>query len=433
MQISVESTGNLGRRMTVAVPAARFEQEFASRLKRLSQNVKLPGFRPGKVPLKMVEAQYGGQLLAEVAGDLVQTTFYEAANKEGLRPAGGPKIEPKSLARGKDFEYVAVFEIYPEIGAIQLPQKPIERIVCAVEDADIDRTLDTMRKQRTQWNPVARPAQSGDKIEIDFKGMVGGVAFEGGEAKAYPLVLGSNALIEGFEQQLLGAAAGEHRSVNVTFPADYRNTQLAGQPATFEVDVRQVFESVLPEVNESFLRELGMNDGTVESLRAEIRKSLQQEADDRARAMVKRRAFQALMDANSIEIPDGLIESEAQRLLRMTKANLEAQRVPTDKLSDDPSPYRGQARERVLLGLILAEFVKSRGIKVGAADIRARIEQMAKQYQSPNEFIQWHYANPERIGEIESLLLEERALDIVLQESKTEDRSVDFQTLAQMH
>ena len=431
MQVSVENTGSLGRRMTVAVPAERFEREFSVRLRRLSQNVKIPGFRPGKVPLKMIEAQYGGKLLQEVASDLIQTTFYEATGEQGLRPAGGPRIEPKSLERGRDFEYIATFEVYPEVGEVRMPTVGIERAVCNITDTDIDRTLETMRKQRMTWTPIDRPAQLGDKIEMDFVGSVAGTAFEGGEAHDFPYVLGSNALIEGFESGLIGAGIGEARTVNVEFPSDYRNTQLAGQKAQFAVTVKKIFAPVLPEIDAAFLQQLGVEGGTVEALRADVRKSLEQEAKDRTQAVLKRNVFNALMAANPIEVPQGLIDSEAKRLVRMARSNWEAQRLPPDKFSEDSSPYKAQARERVLLGLILAELVKVRDIKVDATKVRSRIEELAKGYESPQEFIKWHYSNPERLGEIESLLLEEEALNVVMRESKLEDKPIDFQTLVQ--
>ena len=431
MHVSVETTGNLSRRMTVAVPAARFEQEFSSRLKRISRNAKLPGFRPGKVPMKMLEAQYGSKLLQEVASDLIQATFYEAAGKEGLRPAAGPTIEPKEISRGQDFEYTALFEVYPEIAEVKLPTTAVERVVCRIADDDVERTLDTMRKQRLTWEPVDRGAAEGDRLEIDFVGTLNGVPFEGGEAHGFMLTLGSNSLIAGFESGLIGARAGEARTVNVTFPADYRNTTLAGQPVVFAVDIKQVQAGRLPELNAEFFAQLGMPGGTPEALRAEIRASLQKEADNRTLATTKQHAFKALLAANPLDLPQGLVEQEARRLADMIRSNLSAQNVPMDKLPTDPAPFREQARERVALGLVLAEFVKRHNIKVTPADIRARIEDMAKGYDSPAEFVKWHYARPERLGEVESLILEERAVEALLQAVPVTEKVVEFKDLTQ--
>lgn len=415
--------------MKVAVPAARFEQEFANRLKRFSQTLRLPGFRPGKVPLKMVEAQYGGRLVQEVATDLIQTTFYQAAGEQGLRPAGGPKIEPKGFARGQDFEYTAEFEVYPEIQAVKMPAGPIERLACTVGDADIDRTIDTMRRQRVTWRPVDRAAQEGDRVEIDFKGSLNGEPFEGGEAHDFPLVLGSRALITGFEEGLMGARAGESRTIPLTFPAEYHNAKLAGQAAEFAVTLKQVSEPVLPELDQAFFAQLGMPDTTVESLRAEVKANLEREAEARTRAKLKQQALKALLEANQLEIPEGLIQTEALRLARMTRANLEAQGVPAERLPADVSAFTGQARERVALGLVLAEFVKAEGINAEPAQVRARLEQLASSYESPQEFIQWHYSQPERMSEIESLVLEDLAVDRIVNNVKTTERPISFQEL----
>lgn len=431
MHVSVESTGNLSRRMTVAVPAARFEQEFASRLKRIGRNAKLPGFRPGKVPLKMLEAQYGSKLMQEVASDLIQATFYEAAGKEGLRPAAGPTIEPKELARGQDFEYTASFEVYPEIVEVKLPTSALERTVCRIEDDDVERTLETMRKQRMTWEAVDRPAAEGDRLKIDFVGTQNGVPFEGGDAKDFLLTLGSHSLIPGFESGLVGARAGEQRTLQVTFPREYRNTQLAGQPVDFAVDVKEVQSGRLPELNAEFFAQLGMVDGSPEALRTEIRSSLQKEADNRTLAITKQHAFKALLTANPMDIPQGLVEQEARRLADMIRGNLSAQNVPADKLPTDLAPFREQARERVALGLVLAEFVKRHNIKVSPADVRARLEEMAKGYDSPAEFVKWHYARPERLGEIESLILEERAVEALLQAAPVTEKVIAFQDLSQ--
>lgn len=429
MQVSVENTGSLGRRMRVAVPAARFEQEFSSRLKRLSRTVRVPGFRPGKVPLKMVEAQYGGQLLQEVASDLIQSTFYQAAGEQGLRPAGGPRIEPKSVARGHDFEYTAEFEIYPEIKAVHMPEAGIERLTCAVTDADVERTLDTMRKQRVTWRPVERAAQEGDRVEIDFKGSLNGEPFEGGKAQGFPLVLGSHALIEGFEEGIVGAQNGESRTISVTFPNDYRNTKLAGQKVDFAVTVKQISEPVLPELDKAFFEQLGMPQATPEGLRSEIRGNLEREADERIKARLKQQVLKGLLAANPLEIPRGLIEAESSRLMRMTRANLEAQGIAADRLPSDSSAFAGQARERVALGLILAEFVKAQGLEADPGQVRTRLERMAASYEAPQEFIGWHYAHPERLSEVESLVLEDQAVERVLSAVKVADKPISFQEL----
>ena len=249
MQVSVETTSTLGRRLKVAVPADEVEKEFNARLQRLSKQVRVPGFRPGKVPLKMVEAQYGGRLMDELAGELIQNTMYEAIGSQGLRPAGDPRVQRKPFARGEQLEYTVEFEVYPEVQRFDLTGTHIERPVVTVNDEDVGRTLETIRKQRATWKPVEREAQLGDRLTIDFVGRMNGNEFEGGKGNAFPLVLGSGTLIESLEQGLVGAKNGDSRSVSVKFPADYRHAPLAGQTADFDVTVNEVAEAVLPEVD----------------------------------------------------------------------------------------------------------------------------------------------------------------------------------------
>jgi len=431
MQVSIEATGNLGRRMTIAVPAERFEQEFSNRLKRLSKNLELPGFRPGKVPMKMVEAQYGGKLLEEVVGELIQSTFYEAVDKQGLKPAGGPKIEPKSITRGKDVEYTAIFEVYPEIKHLDIVGAAIERPVCSVTPEDVDRTLETMRRQRVAWKEGARTAKDGDKLSIDFTGSVDGKEFEGGKGQNFPIVLGSNSLIEGFETGLIGAAAGDERVLNLKFPEDYRNSMLAGRTVKFEIKVRQVSEPVLPALDAAFAGQLGIEDGNIETLRAEVLANLQREMDERIRTRLREQVFKALIEANPPELPQQLVEAEAARLLRLHRAELEARRAPADRIPNDPDIYKDKARRRVALGLILSEIVKEKGIIAPPEQVRARIAQMATTYESPQEFINWYYSQPERLAEVESLILEEEVVNRLLQSAQFKDKPMSFQDLMQ--
>ncbi len=431
MQVSIEATGDLGRRMTIAVPAERFEQEFSNRLKRLSKNLKLPGFRPGKVPMRMVEAQYGGKLMEEVAGDLIQSTFYEAVGKQGLKPAGGPKIEPKSIIRGKDFEYTATFEVYPEIKQLDIAGAVIERPVCTVTPEDVERTLETMRRQRIVWKDVARTAQEGDRVVIDFKGSLDGKEFEGGEGQNLPIVLGSNSLIAGFEAGLIGSTAGEARVLDLTFPADYQNANLAGQKVKFEIKVKQVSEPVLPELNDDFAKNLGIESGNIATLRAEILANLQREREDRIRALLREQVFKALIEANPSELPQQLVEAEIARLSRLHRADLEAHHVPLDQLPNNPDLYKDRARKRVALGLILSEIVKAKNITAPPEHVRTRISQMAAAYESPQEFINWYYSQPERLAEVESLILEEEVVNTLLQSVQLQDKPMSFQELMQ--
>jgi len=431
MQVIVETTGNLGRRMTVAVPAARMEQEIAMRLKRLSQTARFPGFRPGKAPMKMVEAQYAGKVMEEVAGDLIRATFYEAVNEKGLKPAGGPDIQPKNMGRGKDFEYTATFEIYPEIKCLEIRGARIERPVVTVSEDDVSRTIDTLRRQRVDWNPVERTAAMEDRVLIDFQGMLDGVPFEGGEAKDFPLVLGNNTLIDGFESGLIGARAGENCTLDVTFPADYRNTNLAGKDVQFAVTVKQVNEPVLPEVNDAFALALGVADGKVETLRAEVRANLERELAERVHRELREQVFRAVIEANPLDVPKALEQSEVEHLIQTSRANLEAQGMSGHRLPDDPQQYIEQARRRVTLGLILAEMVKLKNLSADTQLVRARIEELAAGYDNPQEFVDWYYADRKRLAEIESKVMEDQAMELLLATAESVDKPMSFQDLMQ--
>ncbi len=431
MQVTVESTGTLGRRMTVAVPAARLEQEISTRLKRISQTARFPGFRPGKAPMKLVEAQYGGQVMQEAIGDLIRATFYEAVTEQGLKPAGGPNIEPRDIDRGKDFQYTATFEVYPQVTHTDIQGRRIQRPAVTVADEDVERTINTLRQQRTGWQPVERAAQNGDRVMIDFEGSIDGSPFEGGAAKDFPLVLGNKVLIEGFETGLVGARAGEARTLDLEFPADYRSARLAGQKVQFAVTVKQVNEPVLPELNDEFARVLGVADGKIETLRSEVRANLQRELDERVRRELREQVFQAVLDANAFEVPKTLEESEIGRMIQMTRANLEAQGLPGGQTPTDPALYSDQARKRVKLGLILAELAHAKGLKADPARVRARVQELAASYENPQEFVDWHYGKPGRLAEIEAQVLEDQAVDLLLAGAVVEDKPMSFQELMQ--
>jgi trigger factor len=423
MQVSVETIGELGRRVTVEVPAEQFERAFAARLERLSKQVKLPGFRPGKVPAKVVEQRYGGQLLEEAAGDVIQRTLSEAISERKLRPAGGTRIQHKQLARGKDLEYTAEFDVYPEIKKLDLAGVEIERPVPEIGDADVDRTLDTMRRQRVTWNPVERAAQKDDRLLIDFVGRIDGVEFEGGKAENYPAVLGSGTLLEAMEQGLLGVTKGETRNIITKFPGDLRNPALAGKSAEFEIRVNEIAEPVLPEINEAFAQALGIAGG-VEQLRRDVRVNLEREAASRAGTLLRGSVLKALLKANRFDAPAGLVDAEVERLKRAA----EAMRQP----GADDAAYRKRAASRVSLGLILSEIVHARGLKADAGRVRARLEDMAKDYDEPQKFLEWHYQDPERLGEIESAVLEERIVEDMIGTAKVKDRTVGLTDLMKM-
>ncbi len=429
MQVSVETTSTLGRRLTVVVPAEQFEREFTSRLQKLSRQVKMPGFRPGKVPLKLVEARYSGQLLEEVAGELIERSLHEAIGAQQLRPAGGTRIRHKPLVRGHGLEYTAEFEVYPEIAKLDLAGVEIERPVPEITDADVDRTLETVRRNRVTWNPVERAAAREDRLLIDFIARAGGQAVEGAAGQNQPVVLGSGSLFPEIEEGLIGSVRGETRKITVNFPPETRNQALAGKAVEFEVRVNEVAEPVLPAVDEEFARALGVTEGGVAKLREEVRGSLEREAAERVRTVLRRNVLKALRELNQFEVPESLVAPEVERMKRISDA-ARGMRQPSDAAAD--AFYRGRAQVRVSLGLILAEIIRAHDIKPDPGRVRARIEHMARDYEVPQKFIEWYYASPERLGEVESTVLEEQVVEQLLQTAQVRDRPVPFLDLLKM-
>jgi len=429
MDVSVESVGSLERRMTVAVPAERLESEVARRLKGLSKQVRMPGFRPGKVPIKMVEAQYGQQVLQEAAGELIQRSFEEAVGSQGLRPAGGPRIEPKSLARGQNLEYVATFEVFPEVPHNDLKGVTIRRPVCEPADAEIDETLETMRKQRVEWRPVERAGADGDRVTMDFQGSIEGEPIEGGQATDYALVLGSGRLIDELEKQVAGLTAGTNTTLKIRFPDDYRNTELAGRTADFDVQIKEVAEPVLPEVDEEFARSFGISEGGVTKLREEVLANLKREVEDKVRGVVHERVMNALLERNPVDVPAQLLNVEIDQLIERNRALLQRSGASPDLANVDRSVYEDTARRRVALGLVLAEFAQHSGLQPSPERVRQTLERMAVSYEEPEKFIAWHYENPQRLEEVHSATLEEMLVEHLLDTADVVDEQVSFKDL----
>lgn len=425
MQVSIEEIGALGRRLTVAVPADRIEKVFADRLRDLAKSVKMPGFRPGKVPLKMIEARYGGSVMHELAGELIDSTFREAVGQKGLRPAGGPRIAQKSIERGKDFEYTAEFEVYPHVSVLDIKGVDIERPVASIADEDIDRTIETIRRQRAEWKNVERAVADGDRVIINFVGRLNGEEFKGGKADNFSLVIGSGTLVEDIERGLIGAKPGEARDIKVKFADDYQHVALRGQAVDFHVELKEVAEPVLPVVDEAFAKALGVEDGSVEKLRNEVRGNLEREAVGRTRAVVANQVLNRLLSANQFELPLSLVNGEIAHL----KSQMPAGGRPVPDMDES---LAGRARRRVSLGLIFGEIVRARGMQPDPAAVRARIEELAAEYESPQEFVQWHYSNPQRMHEIESAVMEERIVSELLKDANVVEKPVSFQELLEL-
>ncbi|WP_145251008.1 trigger factor [Pseudomonas oryzihabitans] len=424
MQVSVENTSALERRMTIGVPAERIETEVNKRLQQTARRAKVPGFRPGKVPMSVIRQRYEASARQEALGDLIQETFYEAVVEQKLNPAGAPAVEPKVFEKGKDLEYVATFEVFPEFEVKGLDGIEIERQDASVEDADIDKMLDVLRKQGTRYEAVDRAAANDDQVTIDFVGTQDGEAFAGGSAEGTKLVLGSGRMIPGFEDGLVGAKAGDERVLDLTFPEDYQNLDLAGKAAQFKVTVKEVAAPELPELNEAFFKQFGVEETTVEGFRAEVRKNMERELRQALKTKVKNQVMDGLLAANQIDVPAALISSEVDRLrvqaVQQFGGNIQPEQLPAELFSE-------QAKRRVLLGLIIAEMVKQFELKPDDARVRELIEEMAAAYQEPEQVVKWYYQNEQQLNEVRSVVLEEQVVDTVLKQAKVTDKQVSYE------
>jgi len=424
MQVSVENTSALERRMTIAVPAERVETEVNKRLQQTARRAKVAGFRPGKVPMSVIRQRYEEAARQEAFGDLVQSSFYEAVVEQKLNPAGAPAVEPKSFEKGKDLEYVAIFEVFPEFTVAGFDSINVERLSAEVADADLDNMLEVLRKQNTRFETVERAAQIDDQVNIDFVGKVDGEEFAGGSAKGTQLVLGSGRMIPGFEDGLVGAKAGEERVVNVTFPEDYQNLDLAGKAAEFTITVNSVSAPQLPELNEEFFAQFGIKETTLEGFRTEVRKNMERELRQAIKTKVKNQVMDGLLAANPIEVPKALLENEVNRLrvqaVQQFGGNIKPEQLPAELFEE-------QAKRRVVLGLIVAEVVKQFDLKPDEGKVREMIEEMASAYQEPEQVISWYYKNDQQLNEVRSVVLEEQVVDTVLQKATVTDKSVSYE------
>ncbi|MBB2896312.1 MULTISPECIES: trigger factor [unclassified Pseudomonas] len=424
MQVSVENTSALERRMTIGVPAERIETEVNKRLQQTARRAKVPGFRPGKVPMSVIRQRYEASARQEALGDLIQETFYEAVVEQKLNPAGAPAVEPKVFEKGKDLEYVATFEVFPEFEVKGLDGIEIERQDASVEDADIDKMLDVLRKQGTRYEAVDRAAANDDQLTLDFVGTQDGEAFAGGSAEGTKLVLGSGRMIPGFEDGLVGAKAGDERVLDLTFPEDYQNLDLAGKAAQFKVTVKEVAAPELPELNEAFFKQFGVEETTVEGFRAEVRKNMERELRQALKTKVKNQVMDGLLAANQIDVPAALISNEVDRLrvqaVQQFGGNIQPEQLPAELFSE-------QAKRRVLLGLIIAEMVKQFELKPDDARVRELIEEMAAAYQEPEQVVKWYYQNEQQLNEVRSVVLEEQVVDTVLKQAKVTDKQVSYE------
>ena len=429
MQSTIETLGQLERRLTVAVPVAEIEQKVDERLKRLARTVKMPGFRPGKVPLKMVAQQYGPQVRGEVVGDAVQRSLSEAIRGQKLRVAGRPDIQPKPASGSGDLEFSATFEIYPEVSPGDLSKVTIEKPTLAVGDAEVEKTIEILRKQRVHFHDADQPAREGDRVTIDFVGRIDGVEFEGGKGEAFAFVVGEGRMLPDFETGVRGIKAGEEKTFPVNFPADYGGKDVAGKTASFTVKATKVEYPHLPEVNEAFAKSLGVADGDMGKLREEIKRNVEREVKKRLGTQLKQKVMEVLLNSTPVQLPKALVEMEQQHLVQKARQELSQQGVPIEGMPFEPKFFEENAKRRVSLGLIIGEVVQRNKLEAKPEQVRALIEEHAQSYEQPSEVVKWFYSQPERLAEFEGLVVEDNVIEWALKNAKVVDQPVAFDEL----
>jgi len=425
MQVSVEATNGLERRMTVELPVERIDGEVQNRLKQISRTAKVKGFRPGKVPHKVLAQQYGQQLRDEVIGELIQSSYFEAVSQEKLQPAGMPSIEPTVNEAGKNLQYVATFEVMPEVALAEVAGAKLEKRVAEVSDADLDKMMETLLKQRASWEEVDRAAVEGDRLNIDFKGTIDGEEFSGNSGQKVPVTIGAKRMIEGFEEGLVGAKAGDELTLDLTFPENYAHKEVAGKPVQFAVKVNSVEAAKLPELDEEFAKSFGIGDGSLDSLRAEVRQNMEREMKQALSEGNKQAVMDKLLELNQIEVPKALVESEAEQLKQQM---MQQMHIPNGKsgVQLENSMFAEQAQRRVTLGLILSELIKSKELKADEDKVRAKVEELAATYEEPQQVIDWYYGDKSRLSQVESLVLEDTVVDWVFEQAEVTEKSGSF-------
>lgn len=427
MRVSIESGKGLKRKMKIQLPAEQFDKAFDAKLKSIAKTAKLAGFRPGKVPLKVIRQKYGATVEKEILSDLMQRSYGQAIAQEKLKPAGLPQIDAKPAKPGQDVEFTAVFEVYPEIKLGDLQKLKIQQPAVEIQEDDIEKMLDTLRRQRAEWVEVQRAAADGDRLRIDFEGTIDGQSFEGGNAQNISLVLGSSQMIEGFEEQLIGINTGDERIIKVKFPKDYPKAELQGKKAEFKVLCHAVAEQKLPEVNEDFIKSYGVQEGGLEALKKELRQHMERELAENSRAYVKRQLMDGLLEMHKVELPDVLVDQEVQQLQqqalqRMGMPNGAAAHLPKDLFEE-------QARRRVSLALLIAKIFEEKKLKADSSAVKAKIEQLAAQYEEPEKVVQYYLSNKNLYRQVESLVIEDQVIGMLLEQAKTSQKNMRFNEL----
>jgi len=428
MQVSVETTSELSRKMTVIVPEDKIRKQVDSRLQSLSSKAKIDGFRPGKVPQAVVRKRYGQQVREEVVSDLIQSSFYEAVRDEKLNPAGAPQIRANKIDEGEGLEYEASFEIMPDFVPMPLETLEVKRFTSNVRDEDIQGMIQRLREQRKSWSSVGRVSAKDDRVVIAFEGTQGEESFTNGRVEDFPVVLGSGQMIPGFEDKLTGLEAGAKLDFDIDFPAEYPGEKLAGKTGHFAVEVIAVEESVMPELDADFIKSFGVETGELAGFQADIRANMEREMKRALKSRTKSSVMDQLFDRNSIQLPKVLVQDELNDLLKPYHESARKHKQPLDEDAMKPQ-LEPLARRRVALALILGKLIDAHGVKVDPARVRSAVEDLAASYEDADEVVRWYYADPSRLREVENMVLEDQVVDLILEKATTEEESIDFQAL----
>jgi trigger factor len=424
MQVSVEKTSELSRKMTVIVPEKIVQEKMAERLKSLSREVKVDGFRPGKVPQHVIKKMYGDRVRGEIAGDLIQSTYYDALKNQALIPAGQPYID--LLNESENFQYTAVFEVYPDISLEGVDQLEVIRPIATVEESDIDAMIEKLRTQKKEWRVTERTAQEHDRITISFTGTSEDQSFTDGRVENYLVEIGSKQMIPGFEDNLIGLESGANKAFSVTFPEDYGNEKLAGKIAQFEVDVVTVEEPVLPEIDAEFIKSYGIEEGTLDAFRDDVRKNMERELAQVLRGKVKNAVMDALYEKVQLSVPNALIDEEVENLMKPYVETAKRQKMRLEDLKLPRDIFEGQAKRRVALGLILGEIIQKNNITLDEGKVRSTIEEMSSSYERPEDVINWYYSDLSRLKDVQQMVLEDQAVDWLIAQATVSNEQVSF-------
>lgn len=428
MQVSVETTSSIERRMTIGVPAQEIDQAVEKRLQDAARTVKMNGFRPGKVPLSVVKRRFGEGVRQEVVSEVMRDSYVKALEEQDVSPAGWPRFEPKTMEAGKDLEFVAIFEVLPEIELGDLSKVKVEKLTADITDKDVDTMIDNLRRQQADMKSVKRKSKKNDVVTIDFKGYVDGEAFEGGAAEDHKLTLGSGQMIPGFEDAIIGGKAGEELQIDVTFPDDYQKEELAGKPAKFEITIKEVEEPLLPELNKEFFEKFGIDAEDETTFRAEVQKNMARELKQAVSTKLKNDVVDGLLESTELDLPQALIDQEIDRLrqdaVQRFGGQMDPQQLPAELFQD-------QASRRVKTGLLFQEVVKKNDLKTSPEKIDEKIQEIASTYEQPDEVIAHLNSDPQQKQQIESVVLEGAVVDFVLEQANVTEKKVKYEEAIQ--